>query len=196
MQPLTSDYWDSRWQQHLTGWDLGQPSPPLMHFADALTDTSIRILIPGAGSAHEAIYLHRKGFTEVYVCDWAATAFEHIRNAAPDFPEAHLLVGDFFELPFTSFFDLVLEQTFFCAIDPALRDRYVAQMHHLLQPKGKLAGVLFASEFEREGPPFGGTQLEYMERFSPYFDIIHLDITPFSAAPRLGNELWMELVKK
>lgn len=195
MEKLTADYWEDRWQHHQTGWDIGQPSPPLVRYMAQVTDKTTRILIPGAGRAHEALHLHAQGFEQVYVCDWAPSAFEHLQQAAPNFPEAHLLVGDFFQFDFEDFFDLQLEQTFFCAIDPALRDAYVAQSARMLRPGGRLAGVLFAREFASPGPPFGGTEAEYLRRFSAHFTIAQLAISPDSVAPRLGNEFFIELLK-
>ncbi|PTM14206.1 MAG: SAM-dependent methyltransferase [Bacteroidetes bacterium] len=188
---LNAEYWEERWQAAQTGWDIGEASPPLLHYTNQLTNKQLRILIPGAGRAYEAIHLHQQGFTEVYVCDWAASAFAHLRQVAPDFPEAHLLVGNFFELDLTV--DLLLEQTFFCAIDPELRPQYVQKAAQILRPGGRLAGVLFAHPFPFQGPPFGGTLEEYRSLFSASFHILQLEISPYSIAPRLGNEYFIEL---
>lgn len=195
MKKLNAEFWERRWQKQQTGWDIGQASPPLMRYAEPLLKENPRILIPGAGRAYEAIALHQLGFTQVYVCDWADSAFDHLRQTAPDFPEEHLLVSDFFELPVSEEFDLILEQTFFCAIDPSLRPRYVEKTHSMLKPGGRIAGVLFARPFSFEGPPFGGTKAEYETLFSSHFTILKLDISPDSIAPRLGNELFVELLK-
>ena len=195
MEKLDADYWEQRWQAQQTGWDIGQASPPLMQYAAGWREDDPRILIPGAGRAYEAIALHQAGFTQVLVCDWAASAFDHLLNVAPDFPRDHLLVGNFFDLPLREEIDLVLEQTFFCALDPALRVKYVQQMHTLLRPGGRLAGVLFASPFPFEGPPFGGTQTEYENLFRPYFSIQRMEISTHSIPPRQGNELFFELLK-
>ncbi len=195
MENLTADYWEDRWQHHQTGWDIGQPSPPLMKYMAQVADKAMRILVPGAGRAHEAIALHRMGFTHVHVCDWAPSAFEYLHHLAPDFPKEHCLIGDFFAFDHVDYFDLMLEQTFFCAIDPALRAAYVRQSAQLLRPGGRLAGVLFASEFAKAGPPFGGTGDEYLRCFAPHFTVAQFDISPDSVAPRLGNEYFIELVK-
>ena len=195
MKKLNADYWERRWQGQQTGWDIGQASPPLMHFAEPLLADNPRILIPGAGRAYEAIALHQLGFTEVYVCDWADSAFDHLRRVAPDFPTEHLLVSDFFDLPLEEEIDLVLEQTFFCAIDPSLRPRYVEKMYQIIRSGGRLAGVLFARPFPFDGPPYGGTEAEYRTLFSSHFKIQQLAITPHSIPPRLGNELFIELLK-
>jgi len=191
---LSANYWNERYLNVNTPWDIGSISTPLQNYFDGLADKELRILIPGAGKAHEAIYLHRQGFSNVYVCDWAASAFDLLKEEVPDFPEEHLLVGDFFDLQLP--IDLVVEQTFFCAIDPSLRTKYVQKMHALLEDQGKLVGLLFANEFNRPGPPFGGTAAQYRQLFAPYFDIIKLDIAPDSIKPRLGNELFMLLQKR
>jgi SAM-dependent methyltransferase len=196
MNFLDDEYWETRWQDHQTGWDIGQASPPLIQYMEKLSKRQIRILIPGAGRAYEALYLHQQGYQHVFVCDWAPTAFGHLRKMAPDFPEDHLLVGNFFELETKVPFDLLLEQTFFCAIDPALRPQYVAKAAELLDDDGTLAGVLFAQEFPFPGPPFGGIAADYRKLFGAAFEILTMEITPYSIAPRLGNELFVELKKK
>ena len=196
MDILNSDYWETRWQGQQTGWDIGEASPPLIHYMERVSDRQTRILIPGAGRAYEALYLHQQGYENVFVCDWAPSAFDHLRQMAPDFPEDHLLVGDFFELETNIPFDLLLEQTFFCAIDPGLRPQYVAKAADLLAEQGTLAGVLFANEFLFPGPPFGGVSEDYRKLFASSFEVISLKITPYSIAPRLGNELFVELKKR
>ena len=56
------EYWDSRYETHETGWDIGEPSTPLKTYIDQLRDKSISVLIPGAGNAYEAAYLYENGF--------------------------------------------------------------------------------------------------------------------------------------
>ena len=188
-------YWNSRYCDQNIPWDIGGIAPALKNKIDRhLPDKNIHILIPGAGSAHEAIYLHQAGFRNVWVCDWAEDAFGHLKANCPDFPTQHLLIGDFFQLDIKV--DLIVEQTFFCAINPDQRPDYVKKAAELLKKNGVLFGLLFASEFERQGPPFGGTKEIYEAHFAPYFDIQTLEITTESIKPRLGNELFIELRKK
>jgi len=191
---LDAAFWEDNYQQENTPWDLGGVSPALKEYVDRIANKDLSILIPGAGSAYEAIYLHRAGFTQVYVCDWAPSAFQYIRNEASDFPEEHLIVGDFFKLYLQV--DLILEQTFFCAIAPELRGAYAEKTAGLLTAGGKLAGLLFAFPFEQEGPPFGGTKEEYERLFAPHFHILHLAISEASIKPRAGRELFIELQKR
>ncbi len=193
MTPLDPAYWHERYATNDTPWDIGYASPPLIHYAEQLPKDT-RILIPGAGRAYEAIHLHRAGYTDVYLCDWAEPAFAYLREHAPDFPEAHRLVQDFFQLE--PAYDLLLEQTFFCALHPSQRPDYVRKAHELLYPGGRLAGVLFAQPFPFEGPPYGGTAEEYRQLFEPLFSIHQLEIAQASIKPRAGRELFIELERR
>lgn len=193
-EKLSADYWNQRYVNVNTPWDIGDISTPLKNYFDGLVDKEQTILIPGAGKAHEAIYLHRQGFSQVYVCDWAANAFDLLKAEVPNFPADHLLIGDFFDLELQV--DLIVEQTFFCAIDPSLRSKYIQKIGQLLRVEGKLVGLLFAQEFNRPGPPFGGTASDYRSLFSPYFDILQMDIAADSIKPRLGNEIFILLQKR
>ena len=56
---LNSNYWQTRYLNAETGWDLGKVSPPLQAYIDQLSSQNLKILIPGAGNAYEAEYLHR-----------------------------------------------------------------------------------------------------------------------------------------
>ena len=190
---LDENYWDNRYKDNEIQWDLGTVSPPLKAYIDSLEDKSLHILIPGAGNAHEAEYLHELGFTNVYIVDFSQTALNNFSARVPSFPKAHLIHRNFFDLDQT--FDLILEQTFFCALNPELRPKYVDQMHHSLNKNGVLAGVLFGVEFESDGPPFGGTKEEYETLFSTMFTKVALSPCYNSIAPRIGRELFIQVKK-
>ena len=183
---LTPDYWSERYQTARTGWDLGGANTGLIGAFTTYVRPGARVLIPGAGRGHEAEALWRRGYREVYVCDWAEEAFVTLRRSAHLPADDRLLVGDFFGLDGP--FDAILEQTFFCAIDPGQRDRYVVHCATLLSPGGRWIGVLFDRDFE-DGPPFGGSEAEYRERFAPHFDIELLGRFGASVGPRAGREL-------
>ena len=46
-------------------------STPIKEYIDQLSDKSMRILIPGCGYGHEAVYLIQKGFSNVHVLDFS-----------------------------------------------------------------------------------------------------------------------------
>lgn len=194
MDKLSREYWESRYADKQTGWDAGSITTPIKTYVDQLEDKSIKILIPGAGNAHEAIYMHEHGFSNVYVCDWAAQPLHQLKEKAPNFPEDHLIYEDFFKLAIYDF-DLIIEQTFFCALPPILRADYVAKMHQLLKQDAKLVGLLFKFPLSENGPPFGGSQEEYQDRFSKHFDQIHIEDCYNSIKPRKGAELFIQIQK-
>ena len=189
MKINTEDYWSERYKQGSTGWDMGGPAPALTAYTDQLTDKSSRILLPGAGRAYEAEYLFRAGFKNLTVIDIAPEPLADLKGRVPEFPEDQLIQTDFFEFEGGPF-DLILEHTFFCALPPALRLEYVRKMKSLLAPKGKLAGLLFSFPLTAQGPPFGGSLVEYQELFSPHFRIKTLERATNSIPPRAGNELF------
>ena len=188
MKKLDKSYWEARYQQHEMGWDIGYISTPLKTYIDQLQNKDIKILVPGAGNGYEAAYLLRNGFEQTYVVDIAAQPLQRIQERNPDFPEHQLLETDFFELEEEGF-DLVLEQTFFCALDPSLRPKYADKMFDILKPGGLLAGLLFDFPLTPEGPPFGGSREEYLSLFSDKFRIHKLERAYNSIPPRQGKEL-------
>ena len=137
---LNESYWSTRYQYGQTGWDIGHVSTPIKEYVDQLEDQDISILIPGAGNAYEAEYLWNKGFRNITIIDLSKEPLHNFRKRVPDFNERLLIQGDFFDL--TDEFDMVIEQTFFCALNPALRQVYVKKMSQVLRPKGKLVGLL------------------------------------------------------
>jgi thiopurine S-methyltransferase len=190
---LDASYWQSRYENNQAGWDLGTASQPIVEYVNQLIDKDLSILIPGCGNAHEAEYLFLNGFKNVSVIDLAKAPLENLKKRVPDFPESQLIQGDFFEL--NQQYDLIIEQTLFCAIDPILRAEYVKKASELLKVDGKFVGVLFNRQFE-SGPPFGGNKDEYLTYFTPCFPNIEMEICHNSVTPRSGTELFFIARKK
>ncbi|HNQ13790.1 MAG TPA: methyltransferase domain-containing protein [Bacteroidia bacterium] len=187
-------YWEDRYHQQKTGWDIGHANPILIDFVVSTLPKDSKILIPGCGNAHEAIALFEIGYANVVILDIAQAPLLNVKSKCPDFPEENMICEDFFF--HQSSYDAILEQTFFCAIDPSLRKSYVEKTHRLLKDKAILFGLLFASAFTAEGPPFGGTIDEYQQLFKDKFEFIKLEHCNNSISPRMGNELFIEFIKK
>jgi len=193
-QQYNQAYWQQRYTINQTGWDTGSITPPLQQYFDQLSSKNLRILIPGCGNAYEAEYLYYKGFKEVFIADVAPAPLQNFKKRVPDFPDNNLLLQDFFRIK--GQYDLVVEQSFFCALDPELRPAYAAKCAKLLVPGGRLVGLLFNTVFTHNGPPFGGTAMEYRTYFEPYFNFIQFEEAYNSIAPRQGRELFINLQKK
>jgi SAM-dependent methyltransferase len=186
------EFWNNKYKTNKIGWDLGEVSPPLKAYFDQIENKEIKILIPGGGNSYEAEYLFNKGFNNVFVVDVSEIALKNIKKRVPNFPKAQLLHANFFDLEAT--FDLVIEQTFFCAINPELRPKYAHKMQSILNPKGKLVGLLFDAVLNDNHPPFGGNQKEYLSYFNPYFKNIQMELCYNSFHNRQGMELFVKLV--
>ncbi|MEH6682829.1 MAG: methyltransferase domain-containing protein [Sediminicola sp.] len=192
---MKRDYWEQKYRGADLKWDIGTVSMPLKAYIDQLPDKNIKILVPGAGRGHEVVYLHQNGFRNVFVADIAKAPLDHLGTVLPNFPKDRLLLGDFFLLKEQDF-DLILEQTFFCAILPLKRKDYVAKMDGILKNGGKLVGLLFNFELTAEGPPFGGSILEYRSLFSLYFHLKVLEPAHNSIKPRKDRELFFIFEKR
>jgi len=190
-------YWSERYKGGKTGWDIGHPSTPIKQYVDQLVNKDIKILIPGAGNAYEAEYLHKEGFKNVYVLDISKLPLDALSKRVPTFSKAHLLKENFFE--HSGQYDLIIEQTFFCSFMPTLENRsnYAAQMSNLLKLGGKLVGLWFKHTFDRAGGrPFGGTREEYLSYLTPHLKMETFGDCYNSIRPRAGNELFGIFVKQ
>lgn len=157
---FAEDFWSQKYEQNQTGWDVGEVSRPLKIYIDQLKDKNLKILIPGAGNAHEAEYLFKQGFKNIYIADISKKPLQNLKARVPNFPEKQILHIDFFKIE--GAFDLILEQTFFCALPVSSRENYAKKMAGLLKKDGLLSGLFFNFPLKENGPPFGGSKEEYL----------------------------------
>lgn len=193
MTNLDESYWTDRYKEKSTGWDIGSPSMPIKQYLDQIYQKDLKILIPGAGNAYEAAYAFNSGFEQVHILDFSPVPLDQFKKDYPEFPKTHIFQENFFD--HQGKYDLILEQTFFCALHPELRAQYVDKMFDLIHPGGKVTGVLFSREFSYEGPPFGGIASEYLAYFETKFDIVIMEECYNSIPARAGNELFFQLRK-
>ena len=192
--------WDGMYAAGEDRWDLGGPSPPLVA---ALGRGEIappgRALVPGCGFGHDARLLAARGFETTGV-DFAERAVRGARRLARAAGVKGLRFErrDLFRLPrsFDGAFDLVFEQTCFCAIHPGRRDEYVRAVHRALRPGGLLLGLFFVIRPE-EGPPFGTTPAEVRHRFAApgLFVLEGARVPAESVAARQGRE-WLAFLRR
>lgn len=194
MEKLDATYWNNKYLNQETGWDIGEISTPLKAYIDQLENKNLSILIPGCGKGYEVGYLLEKGFTNITVVDIAAEATRNLKEKYAEHIDKSLqiMTQDFFET--YGRFDLILEQTFFCALHPSLRPAYVDKVFQLLKPGGKLAGVLFNRHFE-ENPPYGGSIKEYRQLFGLTFALRVMEPCYNSIPPRKNAEVFIILQK-
>lgn len=192
MKPIEN--WEERYRNETTGWDIGHISTPLKDYFDQLKNKNISILIPGGGNGYEAGYLYENGFTNIYLLDIAPTPLKNFSKKYPNFPNSQLVEENFFD--HNGSYDLIVEQTFFCAINPKHRQAYAQKAFQLLKPKGKLVGLLWSVPLNKDHPPFGGNKAEYTNYFAPYFHYLHFENSYNSIKPRAERELFLLAEKK
>jgi SAM-dependent methyltransferase len=168
------------------------PAPPLVSLINSLENKDAKILIPGCGSAYEAEYLISKGFTDVTLIDISETASTILKEKFLNQDAVRVLCEDFFKLE--DKFDVIIEQTFFCALPPSMRQRYVWKMHNLLNDSGILSGLLFNRQFD-VSPPFGGSREEYEKLFFGAFEFVNIETAANSVKPRANTELFFKFKK-
>ena len=194
MKKLNPEYWQNRYETNDAIWDAGKITTPLKEYINQIEDKSIKILIPGCGNGYEFEYLINKGFDNSFVVDYAQIPIDNLKKRMPSCDPNHLIVSDFFKLEGN--YDLIIEQTFFCALNPELRSKYAQKMLSLLSPNGKLVGLFFQFPLTEVGPPFGGSKEEYLKLFSIDFEIKTIQTAYNSIKPREGNELFFIFTKK
>ena len=188
------NFWESKWANRETGWDIGYPSPAIEKYILQYPDKEASILIPGCGNAYEAAFLWNLGFKNITVLDIASKAVEILKEKKKKKKGISVICGDFFE--HQGNYDLMIEQTFFCAISPSFRTQYAEKANELLNENGRIIGVMFNRNFEKDGPPFGGSVFEYQMIFEKHFEIEKMEECDNSIEPRKGSEVFINLKKK
>jgi methyl halide transferase len=194
------EYSQEDWQGHYDsndmGWDLGEVAPPFVKLWQEEKLPVGKVLVPGCGRGYEVVFLAENGF-EVTAIDFSEGAITHLENALKERNlKGRVLHQDFFSMDDShdGVYDLVLEQTFFCAIAPRQRQDYVLNVARILKPGGMLVGLFYHTDKEG-GPPYNTTRQDIESNFSKNFEIQQLDKTSLSAEQRKDKE-WLGILKK
>ena len=191
-------FWGVHYDAGRGPWDLGGAAPPLEHLLDRLgpPPRGGRAIVLGCGRGHDLRAAAHRG--------WAVTGVDFVESALEDGRamarreglEAHWICADILTLDTRpERYDLVLEHTCFCAIDPERRRDYARIARHILRPEGQLAGV-FMNHGKPGGPPFDTPSSAIRECFEPSFDIHTLEKSPNSPSHREGSELIATMTRR
>ncbi len=207
----TPGYWDAAYREEKDGWDMGAPTPV---FADLLTrlDKDFRslgaphfarlghpprVLIPCSGRGYDALLFAARGW-DVTAVDFAEEPLQWLRREAAHagFPVT-ILQEDMFAMgeSHPAAYDLILEYTCVCAIDPARRKEFLSFAHAVLRPGGVLMALLFPVDGRPGGPPFSIDVEEFKREAASSFALLHDSVPHTSVKPRLGKErllLWQK----
>ncbi|UIR54594.1 TPMT family class I SAM-dependent methyltransferase [Sphingobacterium sp. SRCM116780] len=190
---LDQQYWDARWENNQIAWDIGYASPAIKQYMSQYENKDAAILIPGCGNAYEAAYLLENNFTNITLIDIAPEAVRRLEDKFAGNQFVKVLCEDFFQ--HKGKYDVLIEQTFFCAIPVLKRKEYAETAASLLHTHGKIVGLLFDKTFTQPGPPFGGNTVEYQLIFSPFFAIKKMEKCDNSIKSREGAEVFINMIK-
>jgi len=191
--------WEGRYQSGDTPWDKGEASPGLVDFlANHPEVPRGSVIVPGCGPGYDVYAWARAGFHAVGY-DFAPSAVRRANEKRPpsqDSLRAEFEQGNFLKDEPGRRFDWLFEHTLFCAIDPSDREQYVAAVMRWLKPNGNYLAVSYLIP-DTDGPPFGTTREEQIERFSPGFELV-AEWEPRSYPNRTGLErmFWWRRVNK
>jgi methyl halide transferase len=187
---MTREYWENRYQTRDMPWEKGAPSPGLVDFLKANPSLPRgTVCVPGCGTGHDVRSWAEAGFDAVGL-DIAPSAIElATQRTREEGLSARFELANFLTTNPASRFDWIFEHTLFCAIQPAERDAYVNAALRWLRPKGDYLAVNYLIP-DTDGPPFGTTREELMQRFSPHFDLVR-EWVPRSYPNRTGLELML-----
>ena len=202
----SAEYWSKRYQSGDASWDLRgetavfsalRASNPLFMPSP---NESRTVLVPGCGYGHDAVGFARAGF-DVTAVDFAIEALDQLRAIASNADvNVKILERDVFTLGWDlpQSFDIVLEYTCYCAIDPGRREEYVRMISTVTKPGGLVAGLFFPlDEVDRVGPPFTVYEHEVHQHFeNADFIFISSDIPRESHPARAGRERLMIFRKR
>lgn len=148
------DFWQQRFERRETPWDRGGPGPQIAAWlAAGVLAPGQRVLVPGCGSGHDVLALAQAG-CEVTALDFATAALALTRNRLGAAGQAATMVqADALQWQPGEAFDVVYEQTCWCAMHPDLWAAYASQLQRWLRPGGRL--LLLAMQCRREGVEVG-----------------------------------------
>ncbi|CAN5588306.1 hypothetical protein BH10BDE1_BH10BDE1_32610 [soil metagenome] len=157
-------WWDERYESGDTRWDGAGPHPLLDSLISPLKLTRCRVLILGCGAGHDAAWWERQGHIVTGV-DYSQEAVDRARANYGERDSLKWVRADAFKLPqeWTSRFDIVFENTMFCAIPPARREELVRAWWRLLTPRGRVIGLALIMD-KLSGPPYGSSEWEIRRR--------------------------------
>ena len=182
--------WESRYESGDMPWEKGAAHPGLVEFLKR-SPVHGRVLVPGCGTGHDVRALAATA-DEVVGLDIAPSAIARAK-AQPAVGGERYQLGDLFALPpsLRGTFDVVFEHTCFCAIDPSLRESYVAAVAGALKPGGHLLAIFYLDpglDPGESGPPFAVTRGQLNTFFSPHFKLLR-EWNPAATYPgREGRE--------
>jgi len=195
------EFWEEKYFANDIPWDTKATTPALINSINHSESKKIAIL--GCGYSKDSIFLAKLNHS-VYPIDFASKPIDYLNNIKKreDLDTLFPVQENIFEInsKYFNFFDIVLEYTCFCAIEPQRRSEYIKSVNNILNKKGQFIALFFPTERKEEdldkGPPFYVNLDETLLMFKNNFNIVKIDKNPNSIKPRKGFESLVIMDKK
>jgi len=167
-QSGASPHWEALWAQDGglpkgSRFDVAGVSNPLaaeLLRRNLVNRAGMTALVPGCGRAYDALALAEHGFESVLAIDLSPAACQAAQAELAEIGDSmstagqrvDVRCGNFFELE--GQYDLIWDNTFLCALDPEVRERWAQQMKALIAPGGELITCVFPIGDREGGPPY------------------------------------------
>jgi thiopurine S-methyltransferase len=185
-RPEHPDFWCKRFGEGITPWDAGKVPAAFADFV-ARQPAPLDTLIPGCGSAWEALHLAEQGWPATAL-DFSPVAIETARGVLGQ-AKIDLLCADFFTFSPARPIDLIYERAFLCALPRKLWTDWGRRVADLLPAGGQLAGFFFLCD-QAKGPPFGILPEQLSDLIDPHFELIEDASVTDSIPVFAGRERW------
>ena len=187
------EYWEELYKCGDIQWDLGGHTPIFNHWINKI-NVCKKICVLGAGNGWDAINFALKGHT-VTAVDFALSPINNMKRfAKANAVKMEILHLDIFDLPnnFENYFDIVVESTCFCAIDPNRRLAYVEMVNHILKTSGNFVGILFPLDLNKKchGPPYYVDLKKTLTLFGQFFIKVKCNKPSLSIESRKEREIF------
>ncbi|KAK6138704.1 hypothetical protein DH2020_027566 [Rehmannia glutinosa] len=183
--------WDKCWEEGLTPWDLGSPTPVLVHLHNTGSLPKGRALVPGCGSGHDvvAIACAERHVVGLDISDNAIKKATELSSGSPNAEHFTFLKTDFFTWCPDELFDLIVDYTVFLCLQPELRSMWARKISDLLKPDGELIALMYPIDNHEGGPPYKVSIADYEEVLHPVgFKATYIVDNELAIAPRMGRE--------
>ncbi|PIA40178.1 hypothetical protein AQUCO_02500108v1 [Aquilegia coerulea] len=183
--------WDKCWEQALTPWDLGGPTPVILNLLKTGALPKGRVLIPGCGSGHDVVAIAgpERYVVGLDISENALNKARELFSSSQNASHYAFVKEDFFTWNPPSLFDLIFDYTFFCAIEPSKRPAWASRIHDLLKPDGELITLMFPIDDYIGGPPYKVSVADYEEVLhSMEFKAISVIDNELAVGARKGRE--------
>ena len=194
----TPEYWSEAYETERDNWDLEGPTPVFVELVRTFNDmfpdvdpASASVFIPCSGRGYDAVLFAEHGFHVTAVDFSRIPLLDLEQEAVSRGLNIRIVHGDMFKLSedHREAYDVCLEYTCYCAVDPMRRDELIGVYWNVLKPGGVFIGLMFPIDPRPGGPPFHVDADEFQDKMQERFMPLRSSTPTFSIKPRAGKEI-------